>query len=141
MKRPFSSLGALALVLTLASCGPGRAAADAKLSSACLAAVKMMHGPDDTYDIKDTVFQSEKSTEKTNLRVVRIHALYTQSHGVLQDKDYSCAFEETSGLFGYKAAFYRMEFDDQKLGNFDGHITGDLDQMVKINQAMSEILQ
>jgi hypothetical protein len=140
MKRTLFLTVSLLSLLSLAACGPNRADADKKLARACEAGLKAMYGPDDTIEIKDTTFTSEKSPEDTNLRTVKFHAYYTQNHGAIEEKDYSCSFEEISGMFGYHPKFYRMDRSDMKYGSFDGTVGGDLSDMMKINQAMEAIL-
>jgi hypothetical protein len=133
---------ALCLLLAATGCGPQREAADARLSKTCLAIVKgLYNNPEDSVEPKDTVFQSMKSHDNTNVRVVNIHAIYIHEHGAMQEKDYACAFEEGAGLFGYKASFFRITFDGKKYGNFDGTMEGDLEVLVKINDIAHSELQ
>ena len=134
MKR--RSLLPLLAVLALAACGPTREQEDAKLFTACTAVVKSLYDPADTIEVKEKSFFSEKSPDQTNLRTVKIHAYYTHDRGIIEEKDYVCSFEENPGFIGYAPRFYRMDKAGTKYGNYDGTIEGDLQDMIKINQAM-----
>jgi hypothetical protein len=131
---------ALVSTLALTACGPSRSAEDAKLSKACQAALAAMYDPEDTIEVKETKYVDEKSAEDTKLRTVHFHAYYTHQHGAIEEKDYSCAFEESPGLFGFSPRFYRMDRGDIKYGNFDGTINGGLDDMLKITTAVNKVL-
>jgi hypothetical protein len=130
------SLIALLCSLPLTACGPTREQEDARLMNACVTVVKGLYEADDVIDVKEKTFSSEKSPEGTSLRNVKIHAYYTHNRGAIEEKDYVCAFEETSGLFGYNPHFYRLDKAGVKYGNFSGTIEGDLQDMIKINDAM-----
>jgi hypothetical protein len=127
---------AILCALPLSSCGPTREQEDAKLLSACTTVLKSLYDPEDTIEVKEKSYESEKSPEDTNLRTVKLHAYYTHDHGVVEEKDYVCSFEETAGIFGYNPRFYHLDKAGTKYGNFSGIIEGDLQDMIKINQAM-----
>jgi hypothetical protein len=130
------SLIALLCALPLNACGPTREQEDGRLMKACVTVVKNLYDADDLIEVKEKTFTSEKSPEGTNLRTVKIHAYYTHNRGIVEEKDYVCSFEETSGLFGYNPRFYRLDKAGMKYGNFSGTIEGDLQDMIKINEAM-----
>jgi hypothetical protein len=134
--RIFFLILALLPVLALSACGPTREEEDAKLLTACATTLKSMYEGDDTIEIKDKSFSSEKSPDATTLRTVKIHAYYTHNKGNIEEKDYVCSFEEDQGFLGYSPRFYRMDMSGTKYGNYDGTIQGDLNDMIRINQAM-----
>lgn len=136
MKRKFILSVALLSTLSLAACSVSREQEDAKLLTACTTVAQSLYDPGDTIEVKGKTYVSEKSPDDTNLRTVNIHAYYTHNQGVVEEKDYSCSFEENPGIFGYAPRFYRMDLAGKKYGNFNGTIEGDLNDMIKINSAM-----
>jgi hypothetical protein len=135
-RRALALLITLLPVLALSACGPSREVEDGKLLTACTTVLQSLYDPDDTIEVKQKSFLSEKSPEDSSLSTVKIHAYYTHAHGVVEEKDYVCSFEENPGIFGYAPRFYRLDKAGTKYGNFDGTIEGDLNDMIKINQAM-----
>ncbi len=141
MKQRILFLTAITLSsLLLASC-EDRAAEDTKLATACVAGLQAMYDPEDVIEIKQTSFLSEKSSENTNLRTVKIHAYYTHNHGTTEEKDYLCSFEEGSSLLGFNPRFYHMDRDGMRYGNFDGVVDTNLSDIMKINQAVAPLLK
>ena len=141
MKKRFFPVMALLALLTATGCGPNREDADRQLQRACTAALKAVYGSNDTLEVKEAAFTAEQSTEDTPLRVVTINAFYTHNGGIVEEKDYMCAFEEQFGIWGYDARFYRLDRDGAKYGNFDGVVHGDLQDMIRINQAVTAMLK
>lgn len=123
-----------------ASCTPSRDAADKKLATACLGSVQALSGPEDLIDVQTTAFKSEKNQDGASLRTVRMHVNFVKDHGAIQEKDYTCAYKEQWTFFAYMAEFYSLEKDSDKYGNFDGHILGDVTDLMKINQATEKAL-
>lgn len=128
-------------LLALAACGPNREAADATMLKACQKAVKVVIPEQDSIEVRKSFFTSEKSPDGTSLRTVSMHVYYTLNHGTIEEKDYTCSFEESTGVMGYRAKFYRMDLGNgMRYGNFDGEIEGGLDEMMRITQALEGVL-
>lgn len=131
----------VALSLTLAACGkPDRKSADTKLASACEAAIRTLYAKEDTLDIKDKQFSDDKSHDGLELRRVYFNAEYVQNGGVIEMKEYTCWFEERTGLFGYLPKFFKMDVAGTRYGNFDGTIEGDYGALIKIQDATETVL-
>jgi hypothetical protein len=131
----------LLAALLLAGCGPSREQTDAKIFSACTTVLKSLYEPGDNIDVKEKTFSSEKLGDGTSLRIVKIRAYFSHDQGIIEEKNYTCTFSETSGLFGYNPAFYSLDRDGMKYGNFNGTIEGDMQDMIKINDAMVAALR
>lgn len=128
------------LALSLAACGPGREAHDKRLAEACVAALKVMYPAEDAIELKSASFSNEKSPDDTKLRTAKIYAHYIRNRGLIEDKTYTCSFEETPAIFGYQARFYRLDRDGLKLGVYDGIMNGDLGDILKVNDVVTKIL-
>ena len=141
--RHFISLALIIILgLGLAGCGkPDRKTADIKLLDACVAAVKILYSPEDTFDIKEKSFSKDKEKNGLELRKVHVMAHYVQNGGYIQMKEYNCWFEEVSGFMGFSQKFHRLEKDGQRFGNFDGTMEGDFQDLLKIQDAMEVILR
>ena len=133
-------LPVLTVVLSLAACAPERAEADKKLSSACEAAIRALAGPGAQIEIRTTAFEKGTGVENVPLRIVKFTTLLVQDHGEVQGKSYTCSFKEQWHMFGVAQEFYSLEKDQEKYGNFDGHIEGDILELQKINDAVSKNL-
>ncbi|MDD9901402.1 MAG: hypothetical protein OXT65_10515 [Alphaproteobacteria bacterium] len=128
-------------VLALTACGPNRQQADQKILNACLAALKTVHGPDDSIDLQEKTFESSKSQTGSKLRTVKIRAYLTKNRGMIEEKNFSCTFDEVSGLFGYSPEFYSMDAGGRLYGNVDGVIKGGVTEMMNITAAVEAELR
>lgn len=129
------------LMVGLTACGkPDRKTADARLATACEAAVKVLYDSKDTLTIREKLFSDESSQDGLGLRTVKLFAHYVQDGGSIEAREYTCSFEERSGLFGYLPKFYRMSKDGLKYGNFNGTIEGDFGDLIKIQEATEKVL-
>jgi hypothetical protein len=141
MKRLVATTLALSLAVSLAACGkPDRQTADAKLADACVAAVKALYAPEDTLTVKEKTFANDKSQDGTPLRTAKLTAHYVRNGGIIEQKEYSCSFEEKGGMFAYQANFYRMTKDGMNYGNFNGSMEGDYGDLLKIQEATEGVL-
>lgn len=132
----------LAVVLIITSCAPARGASDKKLEKACLGAVTIMVEDGTELFPQNTSFKTEKSHDQLDLRTVMIEARISVNKGAYRVENYTCSFEEKSGPFGvgYSAKFYRMEMSGMQYGNFDGHIQGEFNDLMKITTAVDDVL-
>lgn len=129
-------------VAALAACAPARPEADKNLAKACIAAVEVLAEPGTEFFIKDSFFNSKKSSDGLDLREVTVEAKISVNKGAFRLKTYECAFEERFGPFnvGYSAKFHHMKMNGIEYGNIDGSISGDFDELMKITQATDAVL-
>lgn len=135
-------LALAAAVILVTSCAPPRDASDKKLGKACLAAIKIMTEENTEMFVQHTSFKGEESHDGLTLRTVMIDARISVDKGAYQEKSYNCSFEEKTGPFGigYSAKFYHMDMDGMQYGNFDGHVQGEFNELMKITNATDEVL-
>lgn len=131
-----------ALSLGIAACGkPDRKLADKKLEAACSAAVKALFPTDDTLEFKNKTFSDDKAHDGHELRKVHLVAHYVRDGGLIEQKTFDCWFEESSGMKGSVQKFYRITSDGQNFGNFDGTMSGDLNEFLKAQEAADAVLR
>ena len=66
--------------------------------------------------------------------------LTIENRGIIQERDFTCKFQEVSALFGYAPEFYSMDVGSRQFGNIDGVIKGDTTEMIRINDAVQGAL-
>lgn len=138
--RRFSFVLIACSTLLVAACGPDRVTKDGKLENACLAAIRSLYDQSDVIEVQDVSFSSTTASDDTKLRVVSIKAHYVHSHGVIQEKEYSCAFEEPSFSLGYQPRFFNVDRGGVKIGNFDGDIQGSMEDFANLNKITEDAL-
>ena len=142
MPRHFFVFFVTGFLAFLSACGgpPDRAAADKKLEAACLAGIKALYSSEDSIEVVNRGFGSEKAHDGANLRKVTLGATYVQGGGAVELRDYACWFEETTGIMGYLPKFYRLEKDGEEYGNYDGTIRGGYAELLKLQQETEAVL-
>lgn len=134
MKRFLVLVMACTLPLLLAACVPTREEADEKLGAACADAIAATFTDEkDHIEVQDTSYGFAKSSDSNRLREVTLKADYTYGDSEPDSKTYVCRYSEEWTLFSYLPAFYNLQRDDLKIGNFDGTIQGDTALLLKIN--------
>lgn len=132
--RLISILSFICAALFMTSCGPGRVEKDARLQNACLSIVRSLYEQNDTLDVQESFFADATSPDKTRLRVVTLRAHYVHGRGIIEDKTYTCSFEESLIDMSYQPRFYNVDRAGLKVGNFDGTIEGTLEDFASLSQ-------
>lgn len=132
MRHFITSFVVLALTLALAACGqPDRKAADQKFLKACTAMIKHFYPPEDMIEVRESSFSDDKDGDGTKLRKVHVAAQYTRNRGFVENRTYDCWFTESRGIGGYHPSFYRIEFDGQRFGKFNGQVEGESTMIIE----------
>lgn len=126
--------------MMVSACGPNRAAKDARLQEACLTAIRSLYDQNDVIELQETSFSSATSPENTKLRVVSFRAHYVHNHGIIQQKNYSCSFEEPLFAIFSDARFYNVDRAGLKIGNFDGNVEGSFEDIATLNKITDDVL-
>ncbi len=141
MTKPFLTLTALSAALVLSACMFDRAAADARLARACVAAVKAMETIPDGSEIKgpEGVKFSQGASGK-EFRQVNLFLIFDD--GWYQDKRaYQCVFQESIGMTGsHKAVIHHLQLPGKEFGKRDGEIIGSMQDHLKLTNAVKEAL-
>lgn len=128
------------LCLAVAGCAPSREARDQKLYQACIASVKALSYGELVFEDEKKLFADETAYNGVTLRRVTIEADVSEDSSAYDRKTYTCWFEDRTTMFGWQAKFHHMEFDGRRLGNYEGTLKGDLQDMMKINDVTEGIL-
>lgn len=128
------------LCLAVAGCAPSREARDQKLYQACIASINALSYGELVFEDEKKLFASETAHDGIPLRRVTIEADVSEDSSAYDRKTYTCWFEDRTTMFGWQAKFHHMEFDSRKLGNYEGTIKGDFQDMMKINEVTEGIL-
>lgn len=138
-KSRFLAFFGLAAVLLLTGC-MSREQADAKLSTACGAAVGAML-PEGSRIDSVKAFHGEPSGEGPGLRHMTITAMYMDGW-IEQENEYECVFEESFGFasMSYTASIYQVRWDGEMIGKSGGEIVGDAEDFIKLTDAVRKSL-
>jgi hypothetical protein len=139
MKTRIKIFLSLICILTLTGCY-SRDQADLKLQRACIAGVRALLPAGVTFgEFKSAGF--EHSPIGPDFRHVTINAI--QIDGWLEEEvAYECVFQETFGIFnmGYTASVHQVRIGNDFYGQAGSHITGTIDDFLKLTDAVREAL-
>ena len=135
MTKKLNTLFILCTLALLTGC-VSQEQADVKLSQGCRAALNVLIAPLEISEIKTQRYENETLPEGQHRR---IHMNVIEADGWSEEeKEYSCLFSEQWGFArsSHNALFIQADLGDQVIGKKDGQILGDLEQFMKITQAV-----
>lgn len=123
---------ALFLMPVVTACGPSAGAIDKKLAKACEESVKIFLAETDRLEVKKSSFSSDKGFNNLPLRIVKLDTHLAHENEAPQEKTYTCSYSQQLTMLDKGVEFYSMEMGGSRYGNFDGHIEGEMTDLLKI---------
>lgn len=143
MTKFFRIIGVFAIVLALSGCRVSRDSADQKLAKACEAAINVLLSSDEELSVNKTSFSYEELSSGLKLRAVKLEGDLVVHRGRERTREYRCTFGEEFGPFGFghNASYYGLEKDGAFYGYKDGKMIGDLNDHLRLTEAVDGILK
>ncbi|HRK98551.1 MAG: hypothetical protein KDJ26_05400 [Alphaproteobacteria bacterium] len=142
MGNKFFVIGLCFLALSLCSCGNEKEN-DARLARGCEAAAKTMLDKEE-YDRQIDRVASKKLGMSDGFRLVTIDVVTkNKEFGYESNESFNCKFEEQSSFAGmmWRASLVQIQIDEDVYGSNGGKIFGDLNDQMKLMDAVQAAMK